>query len=196
MRLVKLGGLVVLLLVMVGCTHKISIKPIQFDQAEAEGQINGACGICISSSQLAEVVTEGGSDKYQYAPYDDFRFGIASTLRSRCERVYFCEDKEAAMARGFKAIIVPTIKTASEGGFWFWPPQTFTFSLDADVFDGAGGLIQHISTTGHGAAGRAEWKENLGYAGSRAMEETLRDFAQELDYDTINKCMQPAESAE
>ncbi|WP_419786481.1 hypothetical protein [Pseudodesulfovibrio sp.] len=155
---------------------------MDLDYAKSAKKINGMCSVCITPEDLRKEVKEGGSDKYIYKPYEDFRFGLGTALKQSCESVGFYENKQDALKQKSSIIIVPRVATESKGGFWTWPPYDFTFTLDADVYDGAGELAQHIHSSGHSSAGLDEWKKGQGYAGSKAMEQVLKDLLEKLEY--------------
>tara|TARA_Y100001954_G_scaffold137204_1_gene146276 strand:+ start:5217 stop:6380 length:1164 start_codon:yes stop_codon:yes gene_type:complete len=189
MKKILLVLLSVFILFSAGCRARtISTKPLDFGYTQGAAQIDGACGICISESDLSKEVVEGTiSDSYKYTPYADLHFGLGYALNETCDSIGYYENKDDAMANGAQVIVVPRLQTESEPTFPFWPPDTFSISMDTDIFDNAGSLIQRTQSSATATAERADWKMSNGYAGSKAMEKVIQDFLGELDYGLINQ---------
>ena len=178
-------------ILVAGCNaKKINIRPIDYDYALLAKRINGQCGICISDEDLNKQVVEGGIDtRYSYAPYKDFRYALGVALKQACPEIRFYKSKEEAIAGGAKLGIVPRIETKSDNSFPYWPPDDFTITLDAELFDATGESIQRIHAASTASATSSDWDANYGYAGSKAMEKVVDSFLSQLDYNKINATM-------
>lgn len=182
-----ISALVLALFFVGGCTHKISIKPNSFEGV-GSGKINSQCAIVIPQSKIDLETIEGGrsGDKYQYYPYKDLRYGMAVILKNVCQGVTFCTSVEEASDSLVPVAFVPTITTKSTAGFFLWPPETFDVDLYVTVDVSGEGVVQTVTGSGQGTADFGQMTKNAGHSGSVALQKSLQDIINKLDYNLIN----------
>ncbi len=172
----------VIVLVVTGCAHPISVTPklASLDRTTATpARINAKVGFYIPPiASTTEVTTPGGGgDNVRYFPYRDIEAGfqkILSNVFSSSLKVRSIEDPTDGKRDDIDYVLIPQLVTTSGGsGFFTWPPTSFTVDLTSNVRDKNGKLLTSIRVVGAGSAETSERISETGIAGSRAMEDAL-----------------------
>lgn len=182
-------GMTVSIIVLSGCSHKISLAPPlnELQDAKVKNKINVNVGYYISSSmENIEVTTPGGGgDKVKYTPYKDTEAALNTMLSKKFKRVYSLkslEDKNYINEKNIMYIFTTNIYTdSSSTNFLIWPPTDFTIELTCNAVDINRNSIwtEKVSTNGHANAG--ELMKNFSLSAERATKDAFFKMLEKLE---------------
>lgn len=189
MRVAVWIGISVLINLLVGCAHRIDVKPNMADLVQvktSDNKIDAVVGYYIPSNLLSLEVTTpgGGGDNVKYKPYQDMETGYKLVL----SRIY--KDVQKVQSNGsldqtnqnVDYVFEPTVVTSSGStGFFTWPPTNFSVDLTSNIRDRSGVIISSPRVVGVGVASTSERIKVHGIAGKRAMTDALTKFQNQLN---------------
>lgn len=183
MQFAKISVTLVIVAVITGCAHPISIAPDlnSLKQNSNISPIPKTVGYYISPEDRAKRVTTpaGGGDSVEYAPYADLEPGIYRTLGNIYTNVFVVKDlKDHAYLKSkeISMIFVPKIETTSSSrNHFFWPPTDFGVTLECSALDSQGVKLWSATVkTDGGLIPVKEILNDFGLAGRRASAEALK----------------------
>lgn len=190
-----IGG-ILLVLLLSGCSHKISIAPSLTDirEMQAENKVDLNVGYYISdeSKKIASTTPGGGGDNITYTPYADLESALNTMLSQKFKRVYAVkslEDKEYITNKNIIYLFTTKIKTdSSSTNILIWPPTDFTVELSCNAINLNGEMVwsDTVSTQGHASA--SELMKDFSLSAKRATEAAFKNMLIKLDKtDKFNK---------
>jgi hypothetical protein len=175
-----------LVALVTGCAHPISISPDLNKVPQASAKINKTAAYYVSAEDLArEVETPGGGgDKVKYAPYRDLESGLYkafSQVFTNVVKLKSPADAAAIGAQGVALVIKPTITTnSSSDSLVTWPPTQFSVDILCSVTDASGKELVSLRSTGQGAATFSEFTSDFSLSAKRASQDALTKLVQDL----------------
>lgn len=183
----KLYLLMVSVLFITGCAHKIQIQPdtIQLDPVNNSQKIQATAGYYISPElKNKEVITPGGGgDRVRYNPYKDLEGGFQKVLKNSFVNVKELSSNQAMYTsqQNVDYIISLDIETNSSSASMFtWPPTWFGVSLNTEIFNTKTKKIERISVKGEGTATYSTFIFNKGKSGQNASLQALQKLQTSL----------------
>jgi hypothetical protein len=187
MRSIARLAVCAVVLLVVGCAHRINISPpLNTLEAGNVTRIDKTVGYYISTADKAkEIVTPGGGgDKVKYLPYEESEAALKQVLTnifSKVVPIQSLDDKQFITTNEIVLIFVPSITTNSSSDSAFtWPPTKFTVSLDCRAVDRAGATIWQKQVKGEGTAEFSEFKHDFSLAARRASKEAFLNLQSEI----------------
>jgi hypothetical protein len=176
-------AIVPLLLVGLGCAHRIDTTPA-LDALTASGvpKIDKNVGYYISAENLAkEVITPaGGGDKAKYLPYKEAEPALQRVLANVFREVHALpspSNAELIASKNIAYVFVPTITTdSSSRSAVIWPPSDFTVSLDCKATDGSGRVVWETSVKGEAHERLPDVYRDHSRAGKVAMQNAFLEL--------------------
>ncbi len=175
-----------LVAVITGCAHPISLAPDLNKVPQASAKINKTVAYYVSAEDLArEVETPGGGgDKVKYAPYRDLEAGLYKAFSQVFDNVVKLKspaDAAAIGSQGVAFVIKPTITTnSSSDSVLTWPPTQFSVDILSSVTDAAGKPLLSLRSSGQGAATFSEFSSDFSLSAKRASEDALAKLVRDL----------------
>lgn len=189
MKLIKLVFVILALLNLAGCAHPLVISPditkIERD-VDNQPRIKKNVGYFIDDkAKNHEIISPGGGgDSISYLPYRDIETAFDKMLSNVFEHVTKLNtpaDADSIKKDEISLVITPVIVTNSSGdGYFTWPPTRFSVDLTSKIRDASGKLIADTRVVGEGQAVYADFFQNKGVAGIRAMEDALQKMQRAL----------------
>ncbi len=185
----KLFILLVLILSVSGCAHKIDIVPTMtsITKGPSSPVIDTAVGYYISAENRAlEVTTRaGGGDSVKYTPYADLEPGlnlVLSNVFSATYRIENINDMDFIREKNITWIFTPTIMTTSSSrNAFFWPPTDFTVTINCIATDNNQLQVWNSTVQADGdLIPVSEILKDFGLAGRSAAANALRKLLDEL----------------
>lgn len=188
MKFIAWVSSVVCISFLVGCAHRIDVKPDVADISKAQSvtkKVDAVVGYYIPDNLLKLEVTTpgGGGDNVRYKPYADIESGYKLVL----SQIYKDVQKVSANTsfdktnQNFDYIFEPVIITSSGStAFFTWPPTNFSIDLTSNIRDRSGTLVASPRVVGIGTASTSERIRTHGIAGKRAMADVLVKFQDQL----------------
>ncbi|AFL69529.1 hypothetical protein [Sulfurospirillum barnesii] len=183
-----IGG-IFLVLLLSGCSHKISIAPSLNDirevQVENKADVNVGYYISDEAKKTATTTPGGGGDNITYTPYADLEGALNTMLSRKFKRVYAVkslEDKAYIANKNIIYLFTTTIKTdSSSTNVLIWPPTDFTVELSCNAvnLDGAMVWSDTMSAKGHASAG--ELMKDFSLSAKRATETAFKEMLLKLE---------------
>lgn len=186
---------VVFIILMSGCSHKISISPSLDEIREVKIQNNTEVNVGYYISKAAketEVTTPGGGgDKINYTPYKDTESVLNTMLSKKFVRVYSLkkiDDKKTITNKNIKYIFTSKIHTnSSSTNFLIWPPTNFTMDLTCNAVDTNNNKIWEKTVTAQGYATSNELIKDFSISAKRATKDAFLKMLEELEKTNIFK---------
>lgn len=187
--------LILAVLVMSGCAHKINVSP---DVSEITGDGSGTTieknvAYYISPEDRAKQVKTngGGGDKVKYFPYAETELALHATLASVFNKVYSIEsleNKQYIEDNKIQYVFVPEIVTSSSAkSILTWPPKEFIVRLTCKALDQQGSVVwsQRMESVGDATYKEIVGARDYGIAGKRAFAKTFQRLHQELTKEAL-----------
>ena len=188
MRLI-FAKLFAVILLLGGCAHPLVISPditkIESD-VDSQPRIKKNVGYFIDDkAKNHEIISPGGGgDSISYFPYRDIEAAFNKMLSNVFEHVTKLSkpaDADSIKKGEISLVITPGIVTNSSGdGYFTWPPTRFSVDLTSNIRDASGKLVANTRVVGEGQAVYAEFFQDKGIAGIRAMEDALQKMQRAL----------------
>lgn len=183
-----MGGIFIVLLLS-GCSHKISIAPSLTDirEVQVENKVDLNVGYYISdeAKKIATTTPGGGGDNITYTPYADLESALNTMLSRKFKRVYSVkslEDKEYITNKNIVYLFTTTIKTdSSSTNILIWPPTDFTVELSCNAVNLDGGMVWSDTVFAKGQASAGELMKNFSLSAKRATEEAFKNMLIKLE---------------
>lgn len=182
----KYFSLSIILIIITGCTHNITINPPpDFSNSNAIKIDKNVVYVMSDSDRIKEVTTQGGSgETVKYFPYRDLEMTIRETLKLIYKSVSVINTpNDTASIKQFNAsyIFAPEITTSSSSPSSFtWPPTKFSIEMILNITNINGDLIARPRAIGNGFAEFSEFKNDFGLAGKRAASDLAKNLQQEI----------------
>lgn len=185
---VIMGG-IFLVLLLSGCSHKISIAPSLMDvramQVENTADVNVGYYISDADKKMATTTPGGGGDNITYTPYADLESALNTTLSRKFKRVYAVkslEDKAYITNKNIVYLFTTKITTdSSSTNILIWPPTDFTVELSCNAINLNGEMVwsDTVSAKGHASAG--ELMKDFSLSAKRATETAFKSMLLKLE---------------
>lgn len=179
--LIKLSSILLFIILLTGCTHKIEITPNNDKITNTNYEIEKKdynVGYYMENMNLLVVSPGGGGDKISYLPYDETESAFRSVLVKHFKKVYAIDNinsKEFISNNDIRLIFNYKINTYSFSDSSFtWPPTKFIITLDCKAVNKDGITIWKKTLTDEGNAHFDEFKYDFSLAAKRASENVFR----------------------
>lgn len=183
----RIFPILILFIVLSGCTHSINITPDLQSLVKPQGDyIQATAGYYITSYDRERQVISpgGGGDKISYYPYKELEPALQKILYNLFQdvkRLEFSPTPEYLKANGITFAFLPEITTDSNSDSIFtWPPTSFTLNLSCKAFSEDGKVIWERKYTGVGTAEFSEFKAEFGLAAKRASQKVFYEMLNDL----------------
>lgn len=179
-----------LMLALGGCAHQINIVPDTL-VLDVQTKYPATIGYVIPDERMNLQVTTpaGGGDKVSYYPYKALDTSLQMAFRQVFQHAQRLQSpQQAQQLEDVLLVFDPTIGTdSSSSSSFFWPPESFTVTLEVKVSDRMLNREYQVKGTGIGKVTRAEWSSDFGVAGKIAMAASIRDLFNNLDHRSLAK---------
>ena len=187
-KLMHLIGLTIVVMLMTGCAHKISLSPSldEIRSTSIEKKVDKNVGYFISPADRQKLVETpgGGGDDVEYKPYHDVENALNTVLSKVFKGVYSIpslDDKAYIEGKNLKYIFIPNIRTnSSSSSIFTWPPTNFMFELKCQAVDNTGKEVWVKYFKANGAAEFDEFKSNMSLSAQRATKKAFNMMLNEL----------------
>ncbi|WP_072682082.1 hypothetical protein [Arcobacter sp. LA11] len=189
-KMFKISSLVIVILFITGCTHKIEMTP-NVEKITDSVSIYNTKNYNVAYNikrydQASYVVTPGGGgDKVGYTPYADTELAFRSVLVKIFKKVYKLDsisNKKFISEKDIKYIFTYNLKTnSSSDSMMTWPPTKFTISLNCKAIDNNGKNIWEKTFYDEGTASFDEFKNDFSLSAKRASEKVFSKMLIEIN---------------
>jgi hypothetical protein len=179
--------LILFLLAMSGCAHKIEISPDLsiIESKENSDKISASIGYYIDPvSKEREVITPGGGgDRIRYKPYFDIEDAFSAMLHNIFTNVITLDSiaNNNSVNKSIDYLLTLDITTnSSSASMLTWPPTWFGVNISSNLMRPSGEIIETLSVKGEGRAEYSEFLFNKGLAGRRASLDAINKMQNAL----------------
>ncbi|HED32924.1 MAG TPA: hypothetical protein ENJ08_01720 [Gammaproteobacteria bacterium] len=174
---IKIYLSLLMLVIITGCTHQITMSPdLSVIRSDDTIKSSTNVGYYISPADLNTEVESpgGGGDDISYFPYKDTEIALKTILSQKFNKVYGLKSKDndpLIKNKNIKFIFSPKIKTdsSSESAFT-WPPTDFTVELTCIAYSPDGKQIWKETVTGKGHAEYGDFMNDFSMSAKRASQ--------------------------
>jgi hypothetical protein len=188
--------LLLVVTVLAGCAHPISITP-NLSSIDRKGvtAIDRNVGYYISDQDRSKEVTTdgGGGDKIRYTTYRDLEPALQKVLSNtfkNVQRMPAANDKKFIADNGISFVFIPQFTTeSSSSGIFTWMATDFTVQLDCKALSPDGSVIWEKNIKDSGHADSQELMKDMQLSSRRASEKVFLLLQQEINTNPIFRKM-------